>query len=140
MTECAREVTVPVRPFQEARRGEEGVFGCEASDEDEQNDEYRAEQEPQIDMDVEDVTGEEVKDESSSEGARPKVKRKPRLPTKQEREEHEATHIPFRSWCRHCVRGRVRNLTLEAAHARRAWARGREEGPLRGRPRHEEPG
>ncbi|MDA8584229.1 hypothetical protein N9L68_08330 [bacterium] len=37
-------------------------------------------------------------------------------------------------------RGGLRNITREAAHARRAWARGREEGPLRGRPRHEEPG
>ena len=30
----------------------------------------------------------------------------PREPTKEEREDHEQLHIPFRSWCRHCVRGR----------------------------------
>ena len=30
----------------------------------------------------------------------------PKDPTKEEREEHEKTHLPFRSWCRHCVRGR----------------------------------
>ena len=30
-------------------------------------------------------------------------------PTKKEKEEHEATRIPFRSWCRYCVRGRGRN-------------------------------
>jgi len=30
----------------------------------------------------------------------------PKEPTKEEREEHEKTHLPFRSWCRHCVRGR----------------------------------
>lgn len=30
-------------------------------------------------------------------------------PTKKEREEHEATRCPYRSWCRHCVRGRGRN-------------------------------
>ena len=28
---------------------------------------------------------------------------------KKEREEHEATPCPYRSWCRHCVRGRGRN-------------------------------
>ena len=33
-------------------------------------------------------------------------KRSPQEPSKEEREEHERTHMPFRSWCRHCVRGR----------------------------------
>ena len=36
----------------------------------------------------------------------PVKKANPREPTKEEREEHEKTHIPFRNWCRHCVRGR----------------------------------
>ena len=30
----------------------------------------------------------------------------PRDPTKEEKEEHEKTHLPFRDWCRHCVAGR----------------------------------
>ena len=30
----------------------------------------------------------------------------PRMPNKAEVDEHEKTHLPFRSWCRHCVRGR----------------------------------
>ena len=29
----------------------------------------------------------------------------PKEPTKEEREEHEKTHLPYRNWCRHCVRG-----------------------------------
>ena len=29
----------------------------------------------------------------------------PRLPSDEERKQHELTHLPFRSWCRHCVRG-----------------------------------
>ena len=33
-------------------------------------------------------------------------KASPREPTKEEKEEHEKLHVPFRSWCRHCVRGR----------------------------------
>ncbi|MDA8582760.1 hypothetical protein N9L68_00975 [bacterium] len=43
------------------------------------------------------------------EGAKPRTCRKPKLPSKKEIEEHEATHLPFRSWCRFCVRGRGRN-------------------------------
>ena len=38
-------------------------------------------------------------------GKRKLVKRHdPSKPTNEERREHEFTHVPFRSWCRHCVR------------------------------------
>ena len=37
---------------------------------------------------------------------RPQKKQDPREPKDEERKEHELTHLPFRSWCRHCVRGR----------------------------------
>ena len=30
-------------------------------------------------------------------------------PTARETEEHEATHMPFRDWCTHCLMGRGRN-------------------------------
>ena len=33
----------------------------------------------------------------------PKVRRGPMEPTREERLLHEATHMPFRSWCRFCV-------------------------------------
>ena len=33
-------------------------------------------------------------------------KKDPKEPSKEEKEEHDKTHIPFRDWCRHCVRGR----------------------------------
>ena len=36
----------------------------------------------------------------------------PHMPTNAEREEHVLTHLPYRNWCRHCVRGRGK----EAAH------------------------
>ena len=36
--------------------------------------------------------------------------RDPREQTREEREEHEKTHLPFRSWCKHCVRGRGKQL------------------------------
>ena len=38
-----------------------------------------------------------------------KGKRSPKDPTKKEREEHELTHMPFRSWCEDCVKSRARN-------------------------------
>lgn len=47
-------------------------------------------------------TGEEEEDE---EGRKAVTRREVVGPTKKEREEHEATHCPYRSWCRHCVRG-----------------------------------
>ena len=31
-----------------------------------------------------------------------------RQPSDQKREEHKMTHLPFRSWCRHCIMGRGR--------------------------------
>ena len=39
----------------------------------------------------------------------------PKPPTKEERKEHEMTHMPFRSWCRHCVRGRGKEEPCRAA-------------------------
>ena len=38
----------------------------------------------------------------------------PMLPSKPEREMHELTHVPFRSWCEHCVRGRGEGVRHEA--------------------------
>ena len=34
----------------------------------------------------------------------------PRLPTEEERKEHEKTHIPYRNWCPHCIKGRGKDL------------------------------
>ena len=33
----------------------------------------------------------------------------PYIPTRQEKLEHEVTHVPYRSWCDHCVRGKGRS-------------------------------
>ncbi len=62
--------------------------------------------------DGEEMMADEVEEEQGDdeeEGQQPKVIRSPKAPTKLEREEHEATHLPFRSWCTHCLRGRGRN-------------------------------
>ena len=39
----------------------------------------------------------------------PRVVRAPRVPTQEERDAHEATHIPHEEWCEVCVAGRCRN-------------------------------
>ena len=36
----------------------------------------------------------------------PRVARSPREPTSLERQLHEVTHLPYRSWCRHCAKAR----------------------------------
>ena len=36
---------------------------------------------------------------------KPTRKHDPRQPSEQDRIEHEMTHLPFRSWCRHCIKG-----------------------------------
>ena len=40
----------------------------------------------------------------------PRVARSPREPTSLERQLHEITHIPMRSWCRHCMMGRSKDV------------------------------
>ena len=45
---------------------------------------------------------EEDNDEAIIPRAVPEVKQ----PTQQERDEHELLHMPFRSWCPHCVAGK----------------------------------
>ena len=47
---------------------------------------------------------------SGEEFGNRKVVRKhdPRQPSQQEKEEHEMTHLPYRSWCRHCIMVRRR--------------------------------
>ena len=36
----------------------------------------------------------------------PKKVQNPRVPTQADVDEHNMTHLPYRSWCTHCVRGR----------------------------------
>ena len=45
-------------------------------------------------------------EEEEEQARTPKTRRAPKGPTKKEREEHEALHLPYRAWCKHCVRGR----------------------------------
>ena len=49
-------------------------------------------------------------EDSSKEGMRARVVRAGHAPTDREVEEHVVNHLPFRSWCRHCVKGKARSL------------------------------
>ena len=51
---------------------------------------------------------EEPPEEERQEGRSVKGMRGPVKPTKQEKEDHERDHIPFRSWCAHCMRGKTK--------------------------------
>ena len=48
-------------------------------------------------------------EEEAEEAVEPRPARDPGEPTVEERLRHESTHLPFRSWCRFCVQGRMRN-------------------------------
>ena len=54
-------------------------------------------------------------DDEFDEGREPGALASPEGPSKQERETHNLTHIPFRDWCEHCVKGRAR----KRAHKKR---------------------
>ena len=66
--------------------------------------------------DVDDVEHEGSRRKKEALGER-KTTRKhdPRQPSEQERIEHEVTRLPFRSWCRHCVKGWERDEVCRTA-------------------------
>jgi hypothetical protein len=49
---------------------------------------------------------EEQMTDKHDEMIRPRVAHDPGKPSKEEVAMHEATHVQYRSWCPHCVRGR----------------------------------
>lgn len=63
--------------------------------------------EPRKREDKEESENENREEEEIEEARKPKIAFDPGKPTKKEKEEHELVHIPFRSWCRFCVRGRA---------------------------------
>ena len=53
------------------------------------------------------VKEEEALPEEDEEAVKARSAPQPRLPTAEERRLHDLTHIPFRSWCEHCQRGKA---------------------------------
>ena len=64
----------------------------------------------EIDKRLEEIEAEE----EHEQGRRPLTRRSPLEPTRQEIEEHELTHTPYRSWCPQCVQGRGRQNAHKA--------------------------
>jgi hypothetical protein len=54
---------------------------------------------------------EAIEMDEEPEGARaPKVLKSPLQPTVREVDERNLTHLPFRDWCPHCIRGKTTNI------------------------------
>jgi len=64
--------------------------------------------------DIPHLLGENESDEEQDAGDVRRMKKliDPKLPSREEVDAHELTHLPYRNWCRHCVKGRG----VEAAH------------------------
>ena len=54
------------------------------------------------------VSPKDQKEEQGAEAQSGKGVTKPEEPTRKEWEEHQLTHVPYRSWCPFCVKGRGR--------------------------------
>ena len=69
-------------------------------------------------------SGEHKKQEEEEEFGERKTTRKhdPGQPSKQERKKHEMTHLPFRSWCRHRIRGGCERRTVAKQLKKRGTA------------------
>jgi hypothetical protein len=48
-------------------------------------------------------------EESQDEGRKAIVRRVENRPGQEEVDEHNVSHVPFRSWCKHCVKGKAVN-------------------------------
>ena len=58
------------------------------------------------DQELREPVARDVVEEESREGREVRLPRDPGQPTKQERDEHCVTHLPYRSWCPFCVKGK----------------------------------
>ena len=73
-------------------------------------------------LEVNDVEGKDdmaeggEEEEEEEESGRRKIHKmnSPGKPSAAEVEEHCLTHLPFRNWCRHCVRGRGKEASHQA--------------------------
>ena len=78
-----------VKPFDPESEGIKG-YGTEEREERKEEEEVEADKE----------------EEEGEEAQRAKGTRAPTKPSKEEVDDHMLTHLPFRSWCPHCVRGK----------------------------------
>ena len=85
----------------------------DAQDAEEEQKEGRRRRRPEDEGLGHDVATDEIEEEGE-EGREPRAGASPKTPSRLEREQHELTHTPYRSWCDHCVRARGRNRPHQA--------------------------
>ena len=87
-----------------------------ANDEEEEEEEERGEEPGLVELPEEKKPGGKSQGQEvrrmgpGEEGARMRNIGDPRRPSAKEVEEHYLTHVPYRNWCPHCVRGRGKDL------------------------------
>ena len=75
-------------------------------EEEETEDDEKEEKKDEAEEDQEEATREQGGE--PEEARRAKGTKVPIKPSQEEVEEHMLTHLPFRSWCSHCVRGKAK--------------------------------
>ena len=55
----------------------------------------------------EEADRDQAPEDADDEDSKPRIVCRPRKPTREEWEAHQATHWPYRSWCPHCVAGKA---------------------------------
>jgi hypothetical protein len=69
----------------------------------------RSEENHMIDGEICNVSDAEDEAEINEEARMAKVKHIQSRPSEEEVELHMKTHLPYRSWCKHCVKGKAKN-------------------------------
>ena len=93
----------------EGRRGRKG----ESLSEDELPEEFGQEEDAaKKDEEPGCVGGEGEADRPEYEVRKPRIARRPLLPTKAEIDEHYPLHLNYRSWCAHCVAGKLDQINI----------------------------
>ena len=105
LTKNAANTCKNTTPFEVTRNGEDEEKPLMDLEHEQKDDEQTAEELDSGDVE-EDERHEDDDKEEADEAEKPRVCVDPGRPSRKEIEEHEVTHMPFRSWWPHCVRGR----------------------------------
>ena len=101
-----------IRPISKTERRDKGISPIDEGDElgDYQRGvESEAKDNAESEAKVEEVPVHDVPEpDADAEVRRPRVARRPVLPTKADVEEQFPLHLHYRSWCEHCVAGKSR--------------------------------
>ena len=63
------------------------------------------------DVEAEDVQAGELEEDRGAAKTKWRKMLDPKLPSQSEIDFHMMTHLPYRSWCEHCVKGRAKEMS-----------------------------